>query len=873
MLQLSIMSTFADQSAEILSGNQDVKQQSAISRKYKADFEMFLLHPYVDAHTKDRDCCDCGEQLVLKGVRYECRKCNEVLLCENCAQNYANRGQQVSVGEKIDLSRVVRVRAGVKQFEYSLSEEERALLAPTDENQRYIKQLVRQLGLREDFCQGCLDVTPDTVQKHWVSYHTSFVSGLRISAEAGCATCSIAYRGLLAAAPGAWTGTEAVSWHIQKEQIKVLDMSRGCWYFIRANPGNPKPWKTLNYAPLQTASLGSEESFAVMRSWIKACETAHSHGQCTRNGDAPLPRRVVYIQRSNDSGNRSPILSLQEPPVGTTGRYIALSHCWGTEPVLKTTHTNFSQLCSRIDFSDLPLTFRDAVRCAQALEIAYLWIDSLCIIQDDLRDWDVESAKMASIYHDAYLVIAAGASASDHGGLFYERPDLIRGKALESKDGSGVFDLIVQEEVPHAVGLFPSAMVGSPITSRAWCMQELILARRSISFFKEELVWECHSCLDCECGRITTSSHKSRTTDTGNYDMTALGFKYDNPLFGDSFNTVYKWKPYTFFASIEAIFNEWRHLTVPAYSARTLSKPKDRLPAAAGIASLIARRYRQEYLAGIWRRDLKCGLLWSVPPSQQLAPAPEDYIAPSFSWASVNRAVVYRCPLPGMYEKKTVDVPDTYDRVRLYGKRSNHWNWELAYGFIECHLAEACVEPAGVNPLGCVKVGSYIRVYGQSMRFTLHLNGGQYSLSHLQKARQEALGGSLVFHPDCALKEVCISDPPEDRTFLQGVKEHLTGTFKVIKPWKSVNRSKTALDPGKLDDFQVDVDALILADVRQVYGEWFSNCCAFIVLGSSQSDRDSDSYERLGLGTWRFEDEEIGGKWKQNTQYRHFKII
>lgn len=855
----------------MLSGNQDVKQQKAVGRKYKADFKMFFLHSYVDAHTKDRDCCDCEEQLVLKGVRYECRHCNEVSLCEKCAKNYAEQGDQDSVGQKIDLSHVVRVRAWLKQFEYSLSEEERALLAPTEENQRYIKQLVRQLGLREDFCPGCLDVTPDTVQNHWVSYHTIFVSGLRTSAEAGCTTCSIAYRGLLAAAPGPWTGTEAVGWHIQKEQIKVIDKSRECWYLIRANPGNPKPWGTLNYAPSQTASLESEESYAVMRSWIKACETNHSHEQCTRNGDTPLPRRVVYIHRNNDTGDRSPMLSLQEPPDGTNGKYIALSHCWGKEPVLRTTQANFSQLCSRIDFSDLPLTFRHAVRCTQALGIAYLWIDSLCIIQDNLRDWDVESAKMTSIYHDAYLVIAAGASTSDHGGLFYQRPDLIRGKALESKDGSGVFDLIVQGEVPHAVGLFPSAMVGSPITSRAWCMQELILARRSISFFKEELVWECHSCLDCECGRITTSSHKSRRTDTGNYDMTAIGFKNDNPLFGDSFSIVNKWKPYTFFASIEAIFNEWRHLTVPAYSARKLSKPKDRLPAAAGIASLIATRYRQEYLAGIWRRDLKCGLLWSGPPSQQLAPAPEDYIAPSFSWASVNREVVYRCPLPGMYEKKTVDVPDTYDRARLYAKGSDPREWISAYGFIECHLAEANVEPAGANPLGCVKVGSYIRVYGQAMRFTLHLHDGQYSLSHVQKAGQESLGGSLVFHPDCALKEVSLSEPTEDRTFLQAVKENLTGTVKVVKRWKSVNRSKTALNPGKSDDFQAEVDALILADVRQVFGEWFSNCCAFIVLGSSQSDRNS--YERLGLGTWRFGDEEIGGKWKQNTQYCHFKII
>ncbi|KAI7777121.1 HET-domain-containing protein [Diaporthe eres] len=257
---------------------------------------------------------------------------------------------------------------------------------------------------------------------------------------------------------------------------------------------------------------------------------------------------------------------------------------------------------------------------------------------------------MTSIYHDAYLVIAACASASDHGGLLYERPSPTRGKPLESKEGSGVFNLLIQEEVPHAVGLSPAAMVGSPINDRAWCMQELILARRSISFFKEELIWECHSCLDCECGRITSSSHTSQTTNLENFDMTPLWFGWGNPLFGDSFNMIYKWKPYTFFADPETIFNEWRHLTVPAYSARRLSKPEDRLPAAAGIASLIARKYDQEYLA-----------------------APYDYIAPSFSWASVNREVMYRCPLP-----------DRYDRVTADGKWLDICDWKSAYGFTEC---------------------------------------------------------------------------------------------------------------------------------------------------------------------------------------------
>lgn len=263
---------------------------------------------------------------------------------------------------------------------------------------------------------------------------------------------------------------------------------------------------------------------------------------------------MIYIDPHNASGGHEPVLSLQEPPVGTLGKYIALSHCWGTKPVFSTTHKNLSELCTRINFSELPLTFRDAVRCAQGLGITYLWTDSLCMIQDDLLDWEVESAKMTLIYHDAYLVIAAGSSKSAQGGLLYETPETIRGRPLELKAGSGDFDLLVQHEVPHALGMFPSAKARSPINKRAWCMQERILARRSVSFFKEEMMWECHSCLDYECGQITSSNPTPDTASMGNYDMTAFWLGSRNALFGDSYTITYwRRKSYNFFPSLQYI--------------------------------------------------------------------------------------------------------------------------------------------------------------------------------------------------------------------------------------------------------------------------------------------------------------------------------
>lgn len=838
------MSTVSKPSEGTLSNNQGHGLPRDIASEQEPATRLLYIHVYIDAHTKDRNCCNCQERLVLKGVRYVCRMCHEASLCKDCAIYDANLGPHSSDHQIVDLRRIIRIRANLKQFKYSFTEDDLTSLKPTEENEEYLTHLLHQLGLREDFCRACLDITPGNVSKDWLSHHKLRVSDLKIAAEAGCDTCSIAYRGLLSASQEQLMGAEKVKWNIRKEQIEVVAHLEGRQrYLFRANPGHTKAWDTLKYAPLQTANLGSEESFATIRTWIQTCETGHSHDQCVRKGNTLLPRRLIHVDPHKSSDMQEPVLNLQEPPVGTIGKYIALSHCWGTEPVFSTTSKNLSQLRARIDFSNLPPTFRDTMRCAQGLGITYVWIDSLCIIQDDLLDWQVESAKMASIYHDAYLVVAAGSSTSAQGGLFYERPNLIRGRPLESKEGSGTFDLLVQQEVPHGHGIFPSAMVLSPINDRAWCMQERILARRSVSFFKEELIWECHSCLDCECGNITSSNPVSDNANLDSYDMTALWLGSQNALFGDSFTITYKRKPYTFFSSMDSILNEWRHLTVPAYTKKSLSKPRDRLPAAAGIASLIARRYDLEYLAGIWRADLKYGLMWSVPPSQELLPGPDDYIAPSFSWASVNRQVWYKCPVPTIHEG-------------ALGNGATEDNRKSVYGDVECELVEERIVPDGVNPLGSVKIGSYILLKGLSIRFTLHLKDNMYSLSHHSEVgKVPVAGGSLVFHPDCALEEVNF----------QAAEDSSQG------PRKSVNRSTTSLEPGISDEFEADVEALVLADIRELDGKWFSNCCAFIVLGLSQAH--GDSYERLGLGTWRFGDDEVDGKWMEHAEWRQYKIV
>lgn len=97
------------------------------------------------------------------------------------------------------------------------------------------------------------------------------------------------------------------------------------------------------------------------------------------------------------------------------------SHCWGQEQPLRLLSTNTHRLLQRIEWDELPLTFQHAMTVVRHLGIGYLWIDSLCIQQDSVEDWQSEGARMSIIYTSSYCNIAAVDSTSCQGGLFHDR--------------------------------------------------------------------------------------------------------------------------------------------------------------------------------------------------------------------------------------------------------------------------------------------------------------------------------------------------------------------------------------------------------------------------------------------------------------------
>lgn len=150
----------------------------------------------------------------------------------------------------------------------------------------------------------------------------------------------------------------------------------------------------------------SQELSGMISTWIKDCQDSHSACRSSKFSGT-LPTRVIDVG-SPDGGTPLHLCDTN----GQAGDFIALSHCWGGRQPLELTKENADPLKSCVPWAKLPNTFQDAIAVTRMLGLRYIWIDSLCIIQNDAQDWEREAAKMALIFESAYLTIAATAASN-----------------------------------------------------------------------------------------------------------------------------------------------------------------------------------------------------------------------------------------------------------------------------------------------------------------------------------------------------------------------------------------------------------------------------------------------------------------------------
>lgn len=303
-------------------------------------------------------------------------------------------------------------------------------------------------------------------------------------------------------------------------------------------------------------------------------------------------------------GNSPRLVETQSFPPDEQVLFAALSYCWGPSLPIVATKKNKAGFLKEVPEDALPKTFRDAIRLVRALSIRYIWVDALCIIQDDKGDWQQEAEKMVDIYHGSIITIAASDSKDSNGGCFPPEDD---GTIHKSKDEtrSRVFSypehgseratfIRLEQSMPWVF------QRGQHLNTRGWTFQEQIRSHRLVYCMNPEIHWQCRRTYKTRAG-FEDDSHAAGTGPqlTGALDRDRL----------------------------ERLWCDW----VSEYSSRDFTYPSDRLPAFLGIIRHYQSMTMHTPLLGLWAETLARDLLW-IRLRPALGPVPHDM--PSWTWLS-----------------------------------------------------------------------------------------------------------------------------------------------------------------------------------------------------------------------------------------------
>src|SRR3569833_3117988 len=334
-----------------------------------------------------------------------------------------------------------------------------------------------------------------------------------------------------------------------------------------------------------------------------------------------MPTRVLDL--GEDAADLSGQLRLFEPR-DLSAAYVTLSHCWVNRNILTTTSGNLATHLSSLLFSLLPPTFQEAVQVCRWLGVRYLWIDSLCIVQDDVLDWEEQASKMADIYENAFFTLAAHGTARSQHSLLPSPVEYEITTHLPTVGGNIRVRLINTHDFLSPADVILGGVGEQPpdtINGRGWCYQERLLSSQILHFTHSEVLHEDRNGrIRCQCGYHSLFNSICQ-----------------RPSLKNSRTPTKLWRK-----------------TVGQYTKRSFTNQWDILPGLAGIARRFQQFYQPgQYLAGLWRGDLARWLCWKstrIPLwgaldsgcercgvwRRRLSEPPQcgDYVVPSFSWAS-----------------------------------------------------------------------------------------------------------------------------------------------------------------------------------------------------------------------------------------------
>lgn len=397
-------------------------------------------------------------------------------------------------------------------------------------------------------------------------------------------------------------------------------------------------------------SAGDPQTISAVHRWLSGCRAKHarcSQWSSLSPGERQLPTRVLDVSNGR--------VRLHHPSDTVQEDYVSLSYCWGHGNPYTTVEANLAKHMEGIELGMLPPTLQDVVRLTRLLKFKYLWIDALCIVQDDREDWLREASKMRAVYSRAALTISTDmlpdttvqfldrertarhdirialpwtrepAPIAEQRGILYNgsattspNPDEIRRLSMGT-----VKDSTTEPKAIYVVPTFRTFKVeieNSPIAKRGWTFQERALSPRILHIGMEMCYWECKEACDGEDSALGHVSSSDRFFNLRDMMLTTGVDAHGKEMTPIKLHAKWAW-------------------VVEEFSRRALTNQADLFPALEGVAALFAeKKMLGQYCFGIWEDEFLRGLLWvsdrrtaPVPPLKRL----REYRAPSWSWASV----------------------------------------------------------------------------------------------------------------------------------------------------------------------------------------------------------------------------------------------
>ncbi|KAH7374164.1 heterokaryon incompatibility protein-domain-containing protein [Cadophora sp. MPI-SDFR-AT-0126] len=467
--------------------------------------------------------------------------------------------------------------------------------------------------------------------------HHSSRRSLKLASKQGCIMCRILY-GSRMERLSSFTRSEAI-WsraigpnfalileiYTSKMLGSTLEPQRIVSQLNRIFPYRDR-LRIDGYRP--TEFTGSDACFSLAKHWIDTCRKNHTTCKRFRRREEHewKPTRLIKVDLH---GNNLKLCTYDQLP--SQVEYVTLSHCWGEtqDECIKLTDENIESFQKELPDLQQAQTFKDAITATRMLGFEYIWIDSLCIIQEqeNKEDWSKEASQMSSVYKYSTCNITATSAKDDTGGCFFDRkidnslPARITVESTLSRPVT--FDINCLAHV-H----WNADVENAPVNKRGWVLQERLLSPRLLHYTENQLYWECNELLASESypwgfSNIMDESEPSRSSIRIPTNRTSSAFSH---------------KP---------------HAPLHAPCA-----PPSNIQVARELHSI----QQSDYLAGLWKRDLIFELGWisnstSVPSfpfkdgkeikvcyddfGQEVWPSETRYIAPSWTWASLEGAVTY----------------------------------------------------------------------------------------------------------------------------------------------------------------------------------------------------------------------------------------